>query len=136
MESQLTTTQLEISIIKSTSARQLRRCSRHWSEPCDRSRKTMKHTEILQASPEAIWEAAKLADIILCKTPPDHFESTRLALGYGGPGSVRIITTGPGDLSHTFESTRLEFNRTEKNRERRKERIFILWRIFIALFFG
>lgn len=63
-----------------------------------RSKKTLTQVETLQASPDALWEAGKHADEILCKALPDYFESTTMVHGHGGPGSIRVIKMGPGKL--------------------------------------
>jgi hypothetical protein len=60
------------------------------------SRKTLSHTEVLDASPDAIWEACKHADELLPKAMPEFFASSTFLQGNGEPGSIRVIKMGPG----------------------------------------
>jgi hypothetical protein len=60
------------------------------------SRKTLSHTEVLAASPDAIWEACKHADELLPKAMPEFFASSTFLQGHGEPGSIRVVKMGPG----------------------------------------
>jgi hypothetical protein len=60
------------------------------------SRKTLWHTEVLDASPDAIWEACKHADELLLKAMPEFFTSFTYLQGHGEPGSIRVVKMGPG----------------------------------------
>ncbi len=60
------------------------------------SRKTLSHTEVLDASPDAIWEACKHVDELLPKAIPEFFASFTFLQGHGEPGSIRVIKLGPG----------------------------------------
>ncbi len=60
------------------------------------SRKTLSHTEVLDASPDAIWEACKHADELLPKAMPEFFASSTFLQGHGEPGSIRVVKMGPG----------------------------------------
>ncbi len=60
------------------------------------SRKTLSHTEVLDASPDAIWEACKHADKLLPKAMPEYFVSSMFLQGHGEPGSIRVVKMGPG----------------------------------------
>jgi len=57
---------------------------------------TLSHTEVLQAPAEDIWEACKHADKILCDLMPEYFAKSEFEQGHGEPGSIRVITMGPG----------------------------------------
>jgi hypothetical protein len=59
-------------------------------------RKTLSHTEVLAASPDAIWEACKHADELLPKAMPEFFASSTFLQGHGEPGSIRVVKMGPG----------------------------------------
>jgi hypothetical protein len=59
------------------------------------SRKTLSHTEVLDASPDAIWEACKHADKLLPKAMPEYFVSSMFLQGHGEPGSIRVVKMGP-----------------------------------------
>jgi hypothetical protein len=63
------------------------------------AKKTFTHTETLDGSPEALWNACKHADEILLEQMPQHFESSTMVEGHGGPGTVRVIKFGPGTAS-------------------------------------
>jgi hypothetical protein len=60
------------------------------------SRKTLSHTEVLDASPDAIWEACKHADELLPKVMPEFFASSTFLQGHGEPGSIRVVKMSPG----------------------------------------
>ncbi len=60
------------------------------------SRKTLLHTETLDASTDAIWEARKHADELLPKTMPAFFTLSTFLQGHGEPGSIRVVKMGPG----------------------------------------
>jgi hypothetical protein len=60
------------------------------------ARKTLSHTEVLDASPDAIWEACKHADELLPKAMPEFFASSTFLQGHGEPGSIRVVKMGPG----------------------------------------
>jgi hypothetical protein len=60
------------------------------------ARKTLSHTEVLDASPDAIWEASKHADELLPKAIPEFFASFTYVQGHGEPGSIRVVKMGPG----------------------------------------
>ncbi|CAK9865513.1 unnamed protein product [Sphagnum jensenii] len=73
------------------------------------SRKTLSHTEVLDASPDAIWEACKHADELLPKAMPEFFASSTFLQGNGEPGSIRVIKMGPA-VPHAGEvKERLDF---------------------------
>lgn len=57
---------------------------------------TLAHTEVLQCPAAEIWEACKHADTILPELMPDYFTKTEFLQGHGEPGSIRVITMGPG----------------------------------------
>lgn len=58
--------------------------------------RTLSHSVVLQAPAEDIWEACKHADKILCDLMPEYFAKTEFLQGHGEPGSIRVITMGPG----------------------------------------
>jgi hypothetical protein len=60
------------------------------------ARKTLSHTEVLDASPDAIWEACKHGDELLTKAMPEFFVSSTFLQGHGEPGSIRVVKLGPG----------------------------------------
>jgi hypothetical protein len=60
------------------------------------ARKTLSHTEVLDASPDAIWEACKHADELLLKEMPQFVASFTFVEGHGEPGSIRVVKMGPG----------------------------------------
>ena len=62
-------------------------------------KKTMTHTEVLGAPPDAIWETCKHVDEILPKAMPQFFASTTMLQGHGEPGSIRVVKMGPGKRS-------------------------------------
>ena len=62
-------------------------------------KKTMTHTEVLGASPDAIWKTCKHVDEILPKAMPQFFASTTMLQGHGEPGSIRVVKMGPGKQS-------------------------------------
>lgn len=68
-------------------------------------KKTMTHTEVLEASPDAIWKTCKHVDEILPKAMPQFFASTTMLKGHGEPGSIRVVKMGPGN--HTLNSLTL-----------------------------
>ncbi|CAK9203658.1 unnamed protein product [Sphagnum troendelagicum] len=68
------------------------------------SRKTLSHTETLDASPDAIWEACKHADELLPKAMPEFFTSSTFLQGHGEPGSIRVVKMGPA-IPHAGEVT-------------------------------
>ncbi|CAM6034805.1 unnamed protein product [Sphagnum compactum] len=68
------------------------------------SRKTLSHTETLDASPDAIWEACKHADEVLPKAMPEFFASATFLQGHGEPGSIRVVKMGPA-IPHAAEVT-------------------------------
>lgn len=57
---------------------------------------TLSHTEVLQCNADAIWAAFQHADIILCNAIPDVFSKCEYVQGHGEPGSIRVLTLGPG----------------------------------------
>ncbi len=57
---------------------------------------TLLHTEPLQCSVDAFWEACKHLDDLLPALMPDHFTKSVFLQGYGGPGSIRVVKMGPG----------------------------------------
>jgi hypothetical protein len=60
------------------------------------ARKTLSYTAVLDASPDAIWEACKHADELLLKAMPEFFASFTYLKGHGEPGSIRLVKMGPG----------------------------------------
>jgi hypothetical protein len=60
------------------------------------ARKTLSFTEVLDASPDAIWEACKQANELLLKELPEFFASFTFLQGHGEPGSIRVVKMGPG----------------------------------------
>ncbi len=60
------------------------------------SSKTLSHTEVLDASPDAIWEACKHVNEWLPKAMPEFFASSTFLKGHGEPGSIRVVKLGPG----------------------------------------
>jgi hypothetical protein len=56
---------------------------------------TLLHTEPLQCSVDAFWEACKHLDDLLPALMPDHFTKSVFLQGYGGPGSIRVVKMGP-----------------------------------------
>jgi len=73
------------------------------------SRKTLSHTEVLDASPDAIWEACKHADELLLKEMPEFFASFTFLQGHGEPGSIRVVKMGPA-VPHAGEvKERIDF---------------------------
>ncbi len=60
------------------------------------ARKTLSYTEVLDASPDAIWEACKHSDELLPKAMPEFFGSFSYLQGHGEPGSIRVVKMGPG----------------------------------------
>jgi len=67
-------------------------------------KKTMTHTEVLDASPDAIWKTCKHVDEILPKAMPQFFASTTMLKGHGEPGSIRVVKMGPA-IPHAGEVT-------------------------------
>ncbi len=67
-------------------------------EKAVKSRQTLTHTEIVDASPDAVWKAVHNLDNIVPKYLPDVFESATNISGqyYGKPGGIRIVKFGPG----------------------------------------
>jgi hypothetical protein len=59
------------------------------------ARKTLSYTEVLDASPDAIWEACKHSDELLPKAMPEFFGSFSYLQGHGEPGSIRVVKMGP-----------------------------------------
>lgn len=57
---------------------------------------TLSHTEVLQCPADDVWEACKHADTILCELMPEFFAKSELLQGHGEPGSIRVVTMGPG----------------------------------------
>jgi hypothetical protein len=57
---------------------------------------TLLHTEPLQCSADAFWEAAMHLDDLLPALKPDHFTKSVFLQGFGGPGSIRVVKMGPG----------------------------------------
>ncbi|CAM6016947.1 unnamed protein product [Sphagnum balticum] len=73
------------------------------------ARKTLSHTEVLDASPDAIWEACKHADELLPKAMPEFFASSTFLQGHGEPGSIRVVKMGPA-VPHAGEvKERMDF---------------------------
>jgi hypothetical protein len=60
------------------------------------AKKTLSYTEVLDASPDAIWKASKHADELLLKELPEYFASITWIKGHGEPGSIRVVKLGPG----------------------------------------
>jgi hypothetical protein len=60
------------------------------------SSKTLSHTEVLDASIVAIWEASKHVNEWLPKALPEFFASSSYVQGHGEPGSIRVVKLGPG----------------------------------------
>jgi hypothetical protein len=60
------------------------------------AKRTLTHTETLDAPPDAIWNAVKHENQILPKALPHIFESCTFVEGNGQIGSVRICKMGPG----------------------------------------
>jgi hypothetical protein len=74
------------------------------------STKTLSHTEVLDSSPDAMWEACKHADELLPRAMPEFFASSTFLQGHGEPGSIRVVKMGPGlekKNSHTLLTTSL-----------------------------
>ncbi len=74
------------------------------------STKTLSHTEVLDSSPDAIWEACKHADELLPTAMPEFFASSTFLQGHGEPGSIRVVKMGPGlkkKNSHTLLTSSL-----------------------------
>jgi hypothetical protein len=61
---------------------------------------TLSHTAVLQASADELWEACKHVDAIFCDLLPEYFVKVEYEQGHGEPGSIRVITTGPGTYAH------------------------------------
>ena len=69
------------------------------------SKKSMTHTETLDASPDAIWNACKNADEILCTAMPQFFTASSFLKGHGEAGSIRVVKMGPGTyIDHLLHS--------------------------------
>ncbi|XP_024368505.1 uncharacterized protein [Physcomitrium patens] len=64
-------------------------------EKAIQQKKTVTHTETLNASPDAIWKAVKEENSILPAAMPQVFESISFVQGSGEPGSVRVCKMGP-----------------------------------------
>ncbi len=60
------------------------------------SSKTLSHSDVLDASPDAIWEACKHVNEWLPKALPEFFASSTYLKGHGEPGSIRVVKLGPG----------------------------------------
>ncbi len=45
---------------------------------------------------DAIWKACKNVDEVLPRVMPDYFQKSEYLEGNGGPGTLRLITMGPG----------------------------------------
>jgi hypothetical protein len=73
------------------------------------ARKTLSHTEVLDASPDAIWEASKHADELLPKAIPEFFASFKYVQGHGEPGSIRVVKMGPAVPDAGEVKERLDF---------------------------
>lgn len=54
------------------------------------------HVEPLTCSVDAIWKACKNVDEVLPRVMPDYFQKSEYLEGNGGPGTLRLITMGPG----------------------------------------
>lgn len=59
------------------------------------AKKTATHTEVLDASPDAIWKVVKDENAVLPKALPQIFESISFVQGSGEPGSIRVCKMGP-----------------------------------------
>jgi len=59
------------------------------------AKKTLTHSETLDASPDAVWKAVKEENSILPKALPQLFESCFFAEGNGEVGSIRVCKMGP-----------------------------------------
>jgi len=59
------------------------------------AKKTATHTEVLDASPDAIWKVVQDENAVLPKALPQIFESISFVQGSGEPGSVRVCKMGP-----------------------------------------
>jgi len=59
------------------------------------AKKTATHTEVLDASPDAIWKVVQDENAVLPKALPQVFESISFVQGSGEPGSVRACKMGP-----------------------------------------
>lgn len=57
---------------------------------------TLSHTEVLQCHADTIWQAFQQPGSILCNLIPEVFAKCEYVKGHGEPGSIRIITLGPG----------------------------------------
>jgi hypothetical protein len=79
-------------------------------------KKTMTHTEVLEASPDAIWKTCKHVDEILPKAMPQFFASTTMLKGHGEPGSIRVVKMGPGNktTTHSTHSSTLLISHSDK----------------------
>jgi len=72
------------------------------------AKKTATHTEVLDASPDAIWKVVQDENAVLPKALPQIFESISFVQGSGEPGSVRVCKMGPGThICSLRESTQL-----------------------------
>jgi hypothetical protein len=65
---------------------------------------TLLHTEPLQCSADAFWEACKHLDDLLPALKPDHFTKSVFLQGFGGPGSIRVVKMGPA-ITHDRDVT-------------------------------
>ena len=57
---------------------------------------TLSHTEVLQCDADTVWQAFQQASSILCNLIPEVFADCEYVKGHGEPGSIRILTLGPG----------------------------------------
>lgn len=64
-------------------------------EKAVQAKRTLTHTETLDAPPDAIWNAVKHENQILPRALPHIFESCTFVEGNGQIGSVRICKMGP-----------------------------------------
>jgi hypothetical protein len=65
---------------------------------------TISNSAVLQASADELWAVSRHVDTIFCDFMPEFFAKSEFLQGYGEPGSIRWVTTGPGKArAHTVD---------------------------------
>lgn len=57
---------------------------------------TLSGNQVLDASVDELWHACKHSHTIMCDLLPEYFAKAEYVEGQGEPGSIRVITMGPG----------------------------------------